>query len=67
MNDHSWVRISPRRSWHAVRTPTRMVNAYRTLCGRTVVTLDAPADELPGDEKSCERCAVIAVKADEQP
>lgn len=56
-----YVRISPRRSWHVVLTPTRMFDTYRTLCGRTVVSRDITG-ELPGDQKTCERCLLVSVR-----
>lgn len=55
-----WVRI---RSWHIVRTPTRMFDTYRTRCGRTVVTKDVRS-EFPQDEKSCESCLRIQARDD---
>lgn len=58
MTDYSWVRISPRRLWHAVLTPTRMFNTYLTLCKRTVVTFDVLRDD-PAVEKSCKNCLRI--------
>lgn len=51
-------------SWHVVRTHTRMFNGWLTLCGRRIEMLDQEAlDTLPGNERTCERCAVLAVKA----
>lgn len=64
MNDRAYVRIRPELSWHVV-IPILAINGYQTLCGRTV---DRPAlSVLPGDEKTCERCAVLAVRADDRP
>jgi hypothetical protein len=49
--DIRWVQI---RSWHAVDTPTRMFDTYKTVCGRRVATTDV-RDNLPAG-KSCETC-----------
>lgn len=62
MTDRMWVKI---RSWHVFRTWTRAGQAL-TECGRrvgpdTVVT----ADELPGNEKSCESCLRIVTRAED--
>lgn len=66
MADRQYVRRRPGLSWHVVLTHTRAFNGWRTLCGRSVVMDDAAAlDTLPGDERTCERCAVIAVKLDD--
>lgn len=51
------------RSWHVVRTPTRMFDTYRTLCGRTAVTKDV-RDVLPAG-KSCENCLRIVKRRDD--
>jgi hypothetical protein len=43
-----------------------MFNGWVALCGRRIVMDDAAAlDELPGNQKTCERCAVLAVKLDD--
>lgn len=60
--DRKWVFI---RSWHAVRTPTRMFNTYVTLCGRRA-TASLTADELPAG-KSCEVCLRIVARQDDVP
>lgn len=53
----TYVRI---RSWHLVRTPTRMFDTYITLCGRMVTTTDT-RHELPA-ERSCETCLRIQTR-----
>lgn len=53
----TWVRIV---SWHAVLTPTRMFDTYRTVCGRRVTTTDV-RDDLPA-ERSCEVCLRIVAR-----
>ncbi len=45
------------RSWHIVRTWTRVPNRAITLCGRTAAGDTSP--DLPA-EKSCESCLRIA-------
>lgn len=55
-----WVRIV---SWHAVLTPTRVPETYRTRCGRTVRNAET-SDDLPAG-KSCETCLrIVARQAD---
>ena len=49
-----FVRI---RSWHVIRTWTRMPGRAITLCGRTSDGESSP--DLPMDEKSCETCLRI--------
>lgn len=49
-----WVKIV---SWHAIATPTRMFDTYKTLCGRRATSTDI-RDELPS-EKTCESCLRI--------
>jgi hypothetical protein len=59
MQDREWVQI---RSWHAVLTPTRVPNRYRTLCGRTA---EGQAFHTLPVAKSCETCLrLIARQAD---
>jgi hypothetical protein len=59
MTDIVWVRI---RSMHAILTPTRVPDTYRTLCGRKA-TGDTWAKL--GDAKSCESCLrIVARRAD---
>lgn len=57
--DISYVKI---RSWHAVLTPTRVPDTYKTLCGRRAsgdTVTDLPAG------KSCEACLrLVARRAD---
>lgn len=55
--DVEWVAI---KSWHAVKTPTRMFNTYVTLCGRKAV--GDTRDSLPGGEKTCESCLRAVTK-----
>lgn len=63
MSDWQYVRRRPGLSWHIVRTHTRAFQGWIALCGRRIVMDDnAALGELPGNEKTCERCAVIAVK-----
>lgn len=45
------------RSWHVIRSATRIEGQYLTLCGR-LVNGDI-LDELRLSEKSCERCLQI--------
>lgn len=52
MADIRWVKIQ---SWHAVKGE-RILNVYRTYCGRIAAT--EAVDELP-DERSCESCLRI--------
>lgn len=55
--DAKWIRI---RSWHAIRTWTRVPGRAITLCGLT-----AEGDsrlEFPADEKSCESCLRMLAK-----
>ena len=55
----TWVLI---RSWHAVKTATRVPGRYLTVCGRTAFS--DPVDELPAG-KSCESCLrIVARQAD---
>jgi hypothetical protein len=53
--DVTWVRI---RSWHVVKTPTRVPNRYVTRCGRSAFGPDL--DERPGNEATCETCLRLA-------
>lgn len=52
------------RSWHVVRTPTRMFDTYITLCGRTITTRDT-MNELP-QARSCETCLRIEARRDDR-
>lgn len=47
------------RSWHLIRTWTRVPGRAITLCGRTVQNRET-ANTLPMDEKSCETCLRMA-------
>ena len=54
--DFAWVKI---RSWHIVaRHP--FGDAYLTMCGR--ITGGPEITTPPGNEKSCESCARIALR-----
>lgn len=53
------------RSWHIIRTWTRVPRRAVTLCGRRAE--GESADTLPMDEKSCESCLRIAAKRSEAP
>lgn len=48
----------PRVSWHLCNA----VASPRTFCGRVIPDGSVVAATFPGDEKTCERCAVIAAK-----
>jgi hypothetical protein len=52
-----YIRI---RSWHIVRTWTRVPGRAITLCGRSA---SGPTAEGFGDDASCETCLRIAAKA----
>ncbi len=54
----TWVRI---RSWHGVRTATRVPGRFVTLCGRQASSLRV-VDLLPLGEKTCESCLRIYAK-----
>jgi hypothetical protein len=63
--DYEWVKI---RSWHAVETPTRMFNTYKTMCGQRATGTRAEGtltSDLPGPGKSCERCLKKIKRQDE--
>lgn len=47
------------RSWHVIRTWTRVPGRAITLCGRTA---EGPTAEGRGDERSCETCLYIKAK-----
>lgn len=55
-DDVFWVRI---RSWHIVRTFTRVQGGAITACGRSVRGADF-VDQRPANERSCESCYRIA-------
>ena len=57
MNGNGYVKL---KSWHILRTWSRVPGRFITLCGR-VGTGDVVADF--GDEKTCETCLRIASKA----
>lgn len=62
MSDRQYVR-RPGRSWHIVRTHTRMFDGWIALCGRRIEMPDKDAvARLPSD-KSCESCLRIARRA----
>lgn len=46
------------RSWHIIRTPTRMPDTYVTLCGKRAT--GKPARDF-SNEKTCETCMRIDV------
>lgn len=58
--DYQWIKI---KSWHAVATPTRVSRTYQTVCGKQAA--GDPVDDLPGTEKSCERCLQIVQRRTE--
>jgi hypothetical protein len=62
MSDRQFAKI---RSWHAIRTPTRVPDTYVTVCGRMVVALTL-RDVLPAGERTCETCLRLIVRHDEQ-
>lgn len=51
-----WIKI---RSWHIVRTPLRVPDRYKTLCGRSG---GGPAKADYGAESTCESCLRINAK-----
>lgn len=58
--DIEWVRI---RSWHAIRTHTRVPGGVVTVCGRNVV--DARMSDVLPAGRSCETCLrIVTRKAD---
>jgi len=52
-----WIKI---RSWHIIRTWTRVPGRAITLCGRSAT---GPTSAGFGDDKSCETCLRISAKA----
>lgn len=54
---NEWLLI---RSWHIVRTWTRVPNQAITLCGRRAAGLASHAEPLP-TEKTCETCLRLRV------
>lgn len=52
-----WIQI---RSWHAIRTPTRMPRRYITVCGKD--TFGDAVTDLPPDSKLCKRCVAITTR-----
>jgi hypothetical protein len=61
MSGRQYVHLRAGLSWHIVATPTRLINGYRTLCGRLVVGY--PVDALPDGQRMCKRCSTAAEKA----
>lgn len=55
-----WVLI---RSWHIVRTWTRMPGRAITLCGRTANPTVAAQEHPPGEGRTCERCFQLRERA----
>ena len=51
------------RSWHVIKTWTRVPGRALTLCGR--LATGATADVLPLGDKSCETCLRLQAKAGE--
>lgn len=49
--DYDYIKI---KSWHIIKTPTRMFDTYITRCGLKAV--GNTANDLPLGEKSCESC-----------
>jgi hypothetical protein len=62
MSDRQFAKI---RSWHTIRTPTRVPNTYLTVCGRMVIALTL-RDVLPANERTYETCLRLIVRRDEQ-
>ena len=52
-----YVRI---RSWHIIRTWTRVPNVALTLCGKRA---NGPSSDDFGEEKTCESCLRLRAKA----
>jgi hypothetical protein len=54
------------RSWHGIRSWTRVPNRCKTYCGQTVMTVNAPGRgetaEGFGTERTCETCLRIMAK-----
>jgi len=59
-----WIRRSGR-SWHALRTWTRVPRRVVARCGRTV-EVDGEAPTIPPNEKSCESCLRLTLHDQEQ-
>lgn len=57
------VRFSRSRSWHLMA----VAGTSQTLCGRFVPSSFTSRGQLPGNERTCERCAVIASRLDLTP
>ena len=49
-----WARSRPDLSWHVV------IGDY-TRCGRRAVEWTDTCSDVPGDERTCERCAVLTL------
>lgn len=50
----TWVRWGKGRSWHVTK-------GNRTRCGRRVPSAYEECSDVPMDEKTCERCAVLTL------
>lgn len=57
MSNWNYIKI---RSWHIVRTPTRVPDTYVTVCGRTAT--GTTIDYL-GEGRSCESCLRYTITA----
>jgi hypothetical protein len=55
-----WIAI---RSWHVIRTWTRVPGRAITLCGRTAT--GESRDIFPSEERTCETCLRIAARRDD--
>ena len=51
----NWAKL---RSWHYVRTFTRVPGGFITMCGRSGRSTNF-ANQFPSNEKSCESCLRI--------
>lgn len=52
----TYVRLKPNRSWHLTKA------FIKTLCGRPLPEKFEHAEELPVNEKSCERCLQLEAR-----
>ena len=54
VNPIVWARFRKRLSWHVLL-------GDRTRCGRRWVEFMETCSDVPGDERTCERCAVLTL------
>jgi hypothetical protein len=57
---YRYYRTKPRRSWHVIAGVDAV--GVHSRCGRSATHPVEAVDVLPGDQRTCERCMVLAVR-----